>query len=194
MMRYLRRAVGWGVRFCVRHVFALGVLSTAAVYLGLSQVSSASHPALYTWIAALGFIGLCAGSLHMLYDRRTHDWDPMSTAIILILVGMTTLFGYFWLTRARGTDAGTREALLDLVAACVLVGMPLWLLVIGCYQWRWRHGQDATRPSDQVAPGWRGPDRRSGEQRRSSDQARDLELASYRERNGNTPRWHRDGL
>lgn len=157
----------------MNRMFLLALVSALLVYLALYFYDSSNDPRLYTVISAGLALGFIFGCVHMLIDRKFHDWTPTALAIVYIVTSMAALFGFLYWQREYGRmEPGVQQGWIDVVVATAIIGLPLWFLSIGRYRWEKWHGTNTVRPSDQVTPGWKDgdPDRRHT-YRRAEDRA-----------------------
>ena len=146
-------------------LFLLAIVCTVLVYVVLYLFDTTDEPRLDTVISGGLAVGFLFGAIHMLIDRTWREWHATAIAILMLLTSVGTLFGFLFYQRQYGRlESGVSQGWLDVVRATAIIGLPIFLAVIGRYRWeKWRNGH-AARPSDQMTLGWQpgDPDRRVG--------------------------------
>ena len=157
----------------MNRLFVVSLVSVLFVYVVLFLYDNSEEPRLDTVISGGLALGFLFGAVHMLIDRTWREWHATAVAILMLLVSVGTLFGLLFYQRQFGRlDTGTQQGWLDVVRAAAIIGMPLFLVVIGRYRWQKLRDGDAVRPSDQITKDWKpgDPDRRTF-YRRAEDRA-----------------------
>ena len=149
----------------MNRLFVAALLSVLVVYVLLFLYDNTKEPRFDTVLSGALALGFLLGAVHMIIDRKWHDWHATAVAILMLLVAVGTLFGLFFVQRQYGRlDPGAQQGWLDVVRAAAIIGLPLFLAAMGHYRWqKWTNGH-ARRPSDQITTDWKpgDPDRRVG--------------------------------